>query len=84
MKLEPDLALLVSEAAWNLCLGPAEVTEVLGNPQARAALVAEIVRLLIDDDRPELSDAAREQLGELEFDDREPAPCFSNGKPKRV
>jgi hypothetical protein len=76
MTLEPELAALVSEAAWNLGLGPAEVARALaGGPahtyRVRALLAAEIVRLLIDDERPELSEAARVQLGLLEGDDRD-------------
>jgi hypothetical protein len=76
MTLEPELALLASEAAWNLCLTPAEVARALTGGSARTyrvrgLLAAEIVRLLIDDERPELSEAARVQLGLLEGDDRD-------------
>jgi hypothetical protein len=75
VNLEHDLAPLVSEAAWNICLTPADVTKALSGAQTaryvRGLLAAEIVRILIDDDRPELSEAARVQLGLLEGDDRD-------------
>jgi hypothetical protein len=72
VNLEPELSALVAEASWNLCLSPKQVTRALSGGgsalthRARRELAAEIVRLLIDCKRPELSEASRVQLGELE------------------